>query len=111
MLNTVECSISIVDKILILGDLNTWVGSDLNYGPALGKFGKGSSNANGELFCSQQQLSITNTYFYQPDNHYYTWKHPRSKHYHLFNCILKWQNGMKDLLNTRAMNAFQTISL
>jgi exonuclease III len=53
------------DKLVILGDFNARVGSDHElYRPALGKFGKGSCNSNGELllnFCMQFGLVVTNS--------------------------------------------------
>jgi hypothetical protein len=50
------------DKLVILGDFNARVGGDHElYGPALGKFGKGSCNSNGELllnFCCVQTACV-----------------------------------------------------
>ncbi|KAK4297369.1 hypothetical protein Pmani_030187 [Petrolisthes manimaculis] len=95
------------DKVVLLGDFNARVGRDhRNYGPALGHFGKGNCNSNGELLlnlCTQHNLVITNTYFHQLDHHYYTWKHPRSKHCHLLDYVITKKEHKKEVLNTRAM--------
>ena len=75
------------DKLVLLGDFNARVGRDhITWGPALGKFGKGTQNSNGELLaclCTELELAISNTYFDQPEKHYYSWAHPRSKRAHL----------------------------
>jgi hypothetical protein len=95
------------DKLVILGDFNARVGEDHElYGPALGKFGKGSCNSNGELllhFCTQFGLVVTNTYFNQPDCNYYTWKHPRSKKFHLLDYVTTRNEHKSEVLNTKAM--------
>ena len=86
-------NIAVEDKLIILGDLNARVGSDNRiHGPVIGKFGKGNRNSNGEMlinFCAQFGLIITNTYFKQPERNYYTWKHPRSKDYHLLDYVIR----------------------
>ena len=95
------------DKLAILGDFNARVGSDHElYRPALGKFGKGSCNSNGELllnFCMQFGLVVTNTYFNQSDCNYYTWKHPRSKKFHLLDYVITRNEHKSEVLNTKAM--------
>ena len=95
------------DKLLILGDFNARVGTDWEtYKGIIGKFGKKKKNSNGELllnFCAQQELSITNTFFYQPDKNYYTWKHPRSDHYHLLDYAITRKANLADVLCTKAM--------
>ena len=95
------------DKLILLGDFNARVGSDHNtWGPALGKFGKGQQNQNGELLmclCSELDLAITNTYFKQPENHFFSWIHPRSKRPHLLDYIITKRRDLKCVLNTRAM--------
>ena len=82
-----ELTVPREDKLLILGDFNARVGMDRQtYKSISGKFGKKTKNFNGELllnFCAQLELSITNTFFYQPDKNHFTWKHPCSGPYHL----------------------------
>ena len=106
-LSDVVGRVSTADKLVILGDFNARVGSDHElYGPALGKFGKGSCNSNGELllnFCTQFGLVVTNTYFNQPDRNYFTWNHPRFKKSYLLDYVLTRNEHISDKLNTKAM--------
>ena len=101
-LSDVVGRVSTADKLVILGDFNARVGSDHElYGPALGKFGKGCCNSNGELllnFCTQFGLVVTNTYFNQPDRNYLTWNHPRSKKSHLLDYVLTRNEHKSDIL-------------
>ena len=95
------------DRLFLLGDFNARVGNDYNtWSPALGRFGKGQQNQNGELLtclCTELNLAITNTYFQQPDNHFYSWTHPRSKRPHLLDYVITRRRDLKDVKNTRAM--------
>ena len=95
------------DKLILLGDFNARVGSNHEtWGPVLGKFGRGQQNSNGELLtclCSELDLSVTNTYFQQPDHHYFSWIHPRSKRPHLIDYVITRRSDLKDIKITRAM--------
>ena len=95
------------NKLIILGDFNARVGSNHGtWGPVLGKFGRGQQNSNGELLtclCSELDLSITNTHFKQPECHFYSWMHPRSKRPHLIDYVITRRRDIKDVKNTRAM--------
>ena len=106
-LRTLITNVPEADKLILLGDFNARVGNDHNtWGPVLGKFGKGNQNSNGELLaclCSELELAVTNTYFDQPDHHYYSWTHPRSKRPHLLDYVIIRRRDLKDLRCTRAM--------
>ena len=72
----------------------------------LGVFGKGQQNSNGELLtclCAELELSITNTFFEQPDKPFYSWVHPRSKRQHLLDYTIVRRRDIKDTFITRAM--------
>lgn len=101
--------IPVTNKLVLMGDFNARVGKDHEmFGPSLGKFGKGNLNSNGELlinFCTQHNLIITNTYFKQPDKNFFTWKHPRSKQYHLLDYVITKFEDKKDILNTKVMRS------
>ena len=99
--------VNVVDKLLILGDFNAQVGKDhTTYSDMIGKFGKGNKNSNGELLLNvytQRHLCITKTYFSQPDKNYFTWMHPRSKHYHLLDYVITHKADLADILSTKVM--------
>ena len=100
-------NVSEADKLLILGDFNARVGKDHStYEGVIGKFGKGNKNSNGDLmlnFCTQRGLCITNTFFLQPEKNFFTWMHPRSKHFHLLDYIVTRKADLTDVLLTKAM--------
>ena len=104
--NTVD-KISSADKLLLLGDFNARVGKDFTtYEGVIGKHGKGNKISNGDLllnFCTQKELCITNTFFCQPDKNYFTWKHPRSKHWHLLDYVIIRRTSLSEVMCTKAM--------
>ena len=72
----------------------------------LAKHIMGSCNGNRHLlleFCTEQQLTITNTIFQKKDSQKRTWIHPQSKHWHLIDYILVCQCDHKDIFHTGVM--------
>ena len=71
------------DNLVVVGDFNAKTGSSWNkYKSTIGKFGKGSTNSNGERlleFASSHDLVLTNTCFKHKLCHRTTWTAPRRK--------------------------------
>lgn len=66
------------DNLVIMGDFNAVVGEGIE-GNMVGKYGLGKRNRRGDRlvqFCSENDLSISNTIFDQPKRRRYTWKMP-----------------------------------
>lgn len=106
-LDKILISIPKEDKLILLGDFNARVGSAHYLWPGtLGRNGLGSINSNGTLLlskCSQHSLIITNTLFRQPNKLKGTWRHPRSKHWHLIDYVIVRRCDVRDVMITRAV--------
>ena len=83
----------------LIGFLDKWPS-------ALGKYGIGKCNSNGELLlalCTEFDLIVTNTMFKQKDAHKTTWTHPRSRHGHMIDFIITRCRDRMDICSTRTM--------
>ena len=54
-------------------------------------------------FCFEHQLVVTNTFFQQKDRFKVTWRHQRSKQWHLLDYVLTRQRDTRDLLHKSVM--------
>ena len=95
------------DKLLLMGDFNERTGRNSGaWLTVMGPHGLGRENANELLLltlCSEEGLTITNTLFKQPEIHWVTWMHPRSKHWHLIDYVITRRRDIRDILITLAM--------
>ena len=67
--------------LVVIGDLNANVGQERN-GNSVGPCGMGEKNERGEKligFCQSRKLTITDTWFTQPNIRKYTWISPDGK--------------------------------
>ena len=73
---------------------------------ALGKYGIGKCNSNGEhllALCTEFYLIVNNTMFKQKDAHKTTWTHPRSRHGHMIYFIITRCRDKMDICSTRTV--------
>ena len=94
------------DKLILLGDFNTRVGTDFNnWKGVLGSHGTRKLNSNGLMLlsvCAENDLTITNTLFCQADKYETTWMNPRSKQWHLIDNAICRRRDIHDVRITRA---------
>ncbi|BHF68064.1 hypothetical protein SprV_0301109400 [Sparganum proliferum] len=64
------------------------------------------SNDNGLLLlrtCAEHRLILTNTFFCLPEREKATWRHPRSRQWHLLDYVLVRRRDQRDVLVTKAI--------
>nr|VZI11855.1 unnamed protein product [Spirometra erinaceieuropaei] len=64
------------------------------------------SNDNGLLLlrtCAEHRLILTNTFFCLPEREKATWRHPRSRQWHLVDYVLVRRRDQRDVLVTKAI--------
>ncbi|BHF63781.1 hypothetical protein SprV_0200677600 [Sparganum proliferum] len=78
------------DRLTSLGDLNARVDTDhAAWREVLRPCGLDGSNDNCPLHirtCAEHRFTLTNTFFCLPERETATWRHPRSRQWHLLNC-------------------------
>ncbi|BHF68239.1 hypothetical protein SprV_0301127200 [Sparganum proliferum] len=106
-LHALLATVSKADKLIVLGDFNARVGTDhAAWRGVLGAHGLRGSNDNGLLLlrtCAEHRLILTNTFFCLPEREKATWKHPRSRQWHLLDYVLVQRRDQRDVLVTKAI--------
>nr|VZI14470.1 unnamed protein product [Spirometra erinaceieuropaei] len=95
------------DKLIVLGDFNVRVGTNHTaWRGVLGPHGLRGSNDNGLLLlrtCAEHRLILTNTFFCLPEREKVTWRHLRSRQWHLLDYVLVRRRDQRDVLVTKAI--------
>nr|VZI37698.1 unnamed protein product [Spirometra erinaceieuropaei] len=95
------------DKLIVLGDFNARVDKDHTaWREVLGLHGLRGSNDNGLLLlrtCAEHRLILTNTFFCLPEREKATWRHPRSRQWHLLDYVLVRRRDQRDVLVAKAI--------
>nr|VZI38162.1 unnamed protein product [Spirometra erinaceieuropaei] len=94
-------------RLPLLGDFNARVGTDHTaWRGVLGSHGLHGSNDNGLLLlhtCAEHRLTLKNTFFCLPEREKATWRHPRSRQWHLLDYVLVRRRDRRDVLVTKAI--------
>ncbi|BHF60457.1 hypothetical protein SprV_0100342200 [Sparganum proliferum] len=106
-LHALLATVSKADKLVVLGDFNARVGTDHTaWRGVLGPHGLRGSNDNGLMLlrtCAEHRLILTNTFFCLPEREKATWRHPRSRQWHLLDYALVRRRDQRDVLVTKAI--------
>nr|VZI17835.1 unnamed protein product [Spirometra erinaceieuropaei] len=106
-LHALLATVSKADKLIVLGDFNARVGTDHTaWRGVLDPHGLRGSNDNGLLLlrtCTEHRLILTNTFFCPPEREKATWRHPRSRQWHLLDYVLVRRRDQRDVLVTKAI--------
>nr|VZI33592.1 unnamed protein product [Spirometra erinaceieuropaei] len=106
-LHALLATVSKADKLFVLGDFNTRVGTDHTARTGvLGPHGLRGSNDNCLLLfrtCAEHSLILTNTFFCLLEREKATWRHPRSRQWHLLDYVLVRRPYQRDVLVTKAI--------
>nr|VZI42320.1 unnamed protein product [Spirometra erinaceieuropaei] len=106
-LHALLATVSKADKLIVLEDFNARVGTDHTaWRGVLGPHGLRGSNDNGLLLlrtCAEHRLILTNTFFCLPEREKATWRHPRSRQWHLLDYVLVRRRNERDVLVTKAI--------
>nr|VZI44885.1 unnamed protein product [Spirometra erinaceieuropaei] len=106
-LHALLATVSKADKLIVLGDFNARVDTDHTaWRGVLGPHGLHGSNDNGLLLlrtCAEHRLILTNTFFCLLQREKVTWRHPRSRQWHLLDYVLVRRRDQRDVLVTKAI--------
>nr|VZI27098.1 unnamed protein product [Spirometra erinaceieuropaei] len=106
-LHALLATVSKADKLIVLGDFNARVGTDHTaWRGVLGPHGLRGLNDNGLLLlrtCAEHRLILTNTFFCLPEREKATWRHPRSRQWHLLDYVLVRSRDQREVLVTKAI--------
>nr|VZI26891.1 unnamed protein product [Spirometra erinaceieuropaei] len=106
-LHALLATVSKADKLIVLGDFNARVGTDHTaWRGVLGPHGLRGSNDNGLLLlrtCAEHRLILTSTFFCLPEREKATWRHPRSRQWHLLDYFVVRRRDQRDVLVTKAI--------
>nr|VZI38811.1 unnamed protein product [Spirometra erinaceieuropaei] len=106
-LHALLATVSKADKLIVLGDFNARVDTDHTaWRGVLGHHGRRGSNDNGLLLlrtCAEHRLILTNTFFCLPEREKATWRHPRSRQWHLMDYVLVRRRDQRDVLVAKAI--------
>nr|VZI03309.1 unnamed protein product [Spirometra erinaceieuropaei] len=96
--------VSKADKLIVHGDFNARVGTDHTaWRGVLGPHGLRSLKDDGLLLlrtCAEHRLILTNTFFSLPEREKATWRHPRSRQWHLLDYVFVRRRDQRDVLVT-----------
>ncbi|BHF78099.1 hypothetical protein SprV_0602120900 [Sparganum proliferum] len=106
-LHALLATVSKADKLVVLGDFNARIGTEYTaWRGVLGPHGLRGSNDNGLLLlrtCAEHRLILTNTFFCLSEREKATWRHPRSRQWHLLDYVLVRRRDQRDVLVTKAI--------
>ena len=95
------------DKLILLGDFITRVGTDhQTWEGVIGTERIGKCNSNGLLLLkkyAEHELLITNTVFRLPTRNKTSWMHPHSKHWHLNDYVIVRRKDRQDIRVTKTV--------
>nr|VZI20785.1 unnamed protein product [Spirometra erinaceieuropaei] len=106
-LHALLATVSKADKLIVLGGFNAHVGTDHTaWRGVLDPHGLRGSNKNGLLLLhtsAEHRLILTNIFFCLPEREKTTWRHPRSRQWHLLDYVLVRRRDQRDVLVTKAI--------
>nr|VZI43233.1 unnamed protein product [Spirometra erinaceieuropaei] len=106
-LHALLATVSKANKLIVLGDFNARVGTDHTaWRGVLGPHGLRDSKDNGLLLlrtCAEHPLILTNMFFCLPEREKATWRHTRSRQWHLLDYVLVRRRDQRDVLVMKAI--------